>query len=198
MKDIEATSTSGKTNEERNAEKRIVIKNRRHRYLELHPEYFHGSNLELADPLLYERLVRRFQSSAEREKEGKQRGYTGNLEADLVRSEAKLAALRNPDTQRSVVYQRVEDGSITSTEADRDESAQSREEGRRRWEDIMGQRFLKSEDEEFEYADVDENEEYDDRGEIDRKALQRYLDTEEEAFVGEGGKPEGETGIQDF
>ncbi|KAK4561508.1 hypothetical protein LTR86_004826 [Recurvomyces mirabilis] len=190
MKDIEATSTGGKTNQERNEDQRIVIKNRRHRYLDLHPEYFHGSNLELA--------VRRFQSSAEREKEGKSRGYTGNLEADLVRSEAKLAALRDPDTQSTVVYQRAEDGSITGVEADRSERAQSREEGRRRWEDIMGQRFVKGEDEEFEYADVDENEEYDDRGEIDRRALQRYLDTEEEAFVGHGSKPEGETGIQDF
>ena len=150
-----------------------------------------------SDPLLYDRLVRRFQSSAEREKEGKERGYTGNLEADLVRSEAKLAALRDPAMQSAVVYQRADDGSITAVEADRDERAQNREEGRMRWEDIMGQRFLKSEDKDFDYTEVDENEEYDDRSEEDRRALQRYLDTEEAAFVGDG-KPEGETGIQDF
>lgn len=31
---------------------RLLAKNRRKRYLELHPEYFDDSSLELADPLL--------------------------------------------------------------------------------------------------------------------------------------------------
>jgi len=34
----------------------ILVKNRRKRYLETHPEYF-GPSLELADPILYDRLV---------------------------------------------------------------------------------------------------------------------------------------------
>lgn len=34
----------------------IRVKNRRKRYLDTHPEYF-GPELELADPILYDRLV---------------------------------------------------------------------------------------------------------------------------------------------
>lgn len=37
-------------------ENRIRVKNRRKRYLETHPEYF-NAELELANPLLYDRLV---------------------------------------------------------------------------------------------------------------------------------------------
>jgi hypothetical protein len=42
---------------------------------------------------LYDRCIRRFQTAAEREADGKAKGYSGVLEADLYRSEAKLAAL---------------------------------------------------------------------------------------------------------
>jgi hypothetical protein len=44
---------------------------------------------------------------------------------------------------------------------------------------------------------VDDNEAFDDRDEIDRRKLDEYLDGEEEQFVG-SGNPEGETGVQDF
>ncbi|TKA72767.1 hypothetical protein B0A55_06847 [Friedmanniomyces simplex] len=176
---------------------RIRIKNRRKRYLDLHPEYTEGSNLELADPLLYDRLIRRFQSADEREREGRERGYTGNLEADLMRSEAKLEALRHPDPNSVMAYRRADDGSITGVEADGKERAQSKEEGRARWEDVMRQRFLRGEDGDFAYEEVDESEEYDDRGEEEQRLLEEYLGGEDEEFVGEG-KPRGETGVQDF
>ena len=70
---------------------RIRVKNRRKHYLDKHPEYF-DSSLELADPLLYDRLVRRFQSPVEREAEGRSKGYSGILEADLLRSERRSSA----------------------------------------------------------------------------------------------------------
>ncbi|KAK5685251.1 hypothetical protein LTS10_003328 [Elasticomyces elasticus] len=170
-------------------EDRTRTKNRRKRYLDLHPEYTAGSNLELA--------VRRFQSATEREKEGRERGYASNLEADLMRSEAKLAALKHPDPNDAIAYQRAPDGSITGVEADGDERAASREEGRARWDDIMRQRFLRGEDDDFEYATVDENDMYDDRSEEDQRQLEDYLAKQDEEFVGEG-KPSGETGVQDF
>ncbi|KAK5727133.1 hypothetical protein LTR15_003025 [Elasticomyces elasticus] len=178
-------------------EDRTRVKNRRKRYLDLHPEYTAGSTLELAAPLLYDRLVRRFQSATEREKEGRERGYAGNLEADLMRSEAKLAALKQPDPNEAIAYQQASDGSITGVEADGDERAASREEGRVRWDDAMRQRFLRGEDDDFEYATVDENDMYDDRSEEDQRQLEDYLAKQDEEFVGEG-KPVGETGVQDF
>ncbi|KAF2482752.1 coiled-coil domain-containing protein-domain-containing protein, partial [Neohortaea acidophila] len=119
------------------------IKNRRQRYLDLHPEYFKESSLELADPLLYDRLIRRFQTAAERESEGRLRGYSGILEANLVRSEAKLEALDHPDPNNPLIYRWS------------------------KWEEIMGLRFLRGDDADFDYATVDENDEYDHRDDED-------------------------------
>ncbi|KAK1080803.1 hypothetical protein LTR33_005227 [Friedmanniomyces endolithicus] len=143
------------------------------------------------------RLIRRYQSPAERQREGRERGYTGNLEADLMRSEAKLEALRHPDVNSAMAYKRAEDGSITGVEADREERAGSKEEGRARWVEFMRQRFLRGEDGDFEYEVVDESEEYDDRGEEEQRHLEAYLARQSEEYLGEGG-PRGETGVQDF
>ena len=44
-----------------------------------------------SDPLAYDDLIRQHQTTAEREAEGKQRGWAGTLEASLLRSEARLA-----------------------------------------------------------------------------------------------------------
>jgi hypothetical protein len=150
------------------------------------------------DPLLYDRLIRRFQTPQEREKEGRERGYTGSLEADLVRSEAKLEALRNPDPNSPVVYQRAADGSIVGVETDEEEKHMRKEEGEERWKDIMGQRFLRGGDVEFDYRLVDEDEGMDDRAEQEREKLEEYLEGQEEEFVGDGEGPRGETGVQDF
>ncbi|KAI7466602.1 hypothetical protein D0860_07970 [Hortaea werneckii] len=202
---------------------RIRIKNRRRRYLELHPEYFHGTNLEHADPLAYDRLIRQFQTAEEREQEGRQRGYTGKMEADLMRSEAKLEALRhhgheqrgsgssqagqstsrssgsNGDSSRpEMTYHRAPDGSIIAVEADMEDRAANREEGAQRWREMMSLRFLRGEDGEFDYAGlVDGEDGYDDLDEERRQGLEDWLDREEAEFVGEGS-PRGETGIQDF
>ena len=207
------------SNEEEDREDRIRIRNRRKRYLELHPEYFKDSSLELAgrctihfltfvsfedsspilytDPLLYDRLIRRFQSAAEREKEGRERGYSGVLEANFVRSEAKVEALHHPDPNSPMAYSRAPDGSITAVEQDEGERALGPEDGWEKWKDVMGKRFVRGADGDFEYATVDENDEYDDRAEEDRRHLESYLNEEEERFVGEG-RPTGQTGVQDY
>jgi hypothetical protein len=57
----------------------VRVKNRRKRYLDLNPSYFTSPNLELADPLLYDRLIRRFQTAAEREADGRAKGFSGVL-----------------------------------------------------------------------------------------------------------------------
>ncbi|KAI1765764.1 coiled-coil domain-containing protein-domain-containing protein [Hypoxylon sp. FL1150] len=79
----------------------IRVQNRRREYLERNPKYFDSLEHELADPLLYDALVRRFQSSEEREKEGRTKGYSRVLEVDLIRGEAKLAQLTSASTSES-------------------------------------------------------------------------------------------------
>ncbi|EEQ28812.1 hypothetical protein McanMca71_001117 [Microsporum canis] len=173
----------------------IQIKNRRKRYLELHPEYFSPA-LELADPLLYDRLIRRFQTSSEREAEGRQKGHSGTLEADLERAEAKMEALAHPDPSSLLTYTRGPNGEILAE--DRDEIPSSKQEGAERWRYEMEMRFVKGADDEFEYSVVDECEEYDDLTEEQEK----YFDDEEPEWIIEEGESKeslkGETGIQDF
>lgn len=71
----------------------IRRQNRRREYLERHPSYFDSPDHELADPVLYDVLIRRFQSGAERQADGLRRGFSRVLEADLFRGEARLAEL---------------------------------------------------------------------------------------------------------
>lgn len=183
------------------------------------------------DPLLYDRLVRRFQSAAEREQEGRRRGYTGVLEADLYRSEAKLAALRQQQrpsewsgrsnnnsnnngnginrsaagTSSSSSYhsngrilgEEEEDEDEDEDEDEEEDTAPNKESAWKRFVDVMTQRFLRGHDGDFDYASVDDSEEYDDREEEERRRLELYIDDQTPEFVGEG-LPGGETGIQDF
>ncbi|KAJ4298418.1 hypothetical protein N0V88_003448 [Collariella sp. IMI 366227] len=58
----------------------IRAQNRRREYLERNGGYFQSGEHELADPLLYDFLIRRFQTPAEREAEGKAKGYARVLE----------------------------------------------------------------------------------------------------------------------
>ncbi|KAL5357578.1 coiled-coil domain-containing protein-domain-containing protein [Aspergillus floccosus] len=173
-------------------------RNRRKRYLDSHPEYF-SADLELADPLLYDRLIRRFQTPAEREAEGRAKGFSGVLQADINRSEAKLDALAHPDPHSMFSYTRGPNGEILAE--DRDEIPTSKEEGEKQWRWEMTLRFLRGEDTDFDYATVDENDEYDDWNEEQEK----YFDDEEPEWVVEGtdngdvtSRLQGETGIQDF
>ncbi len=158
----------------------------------------------MTDPLLYDRLIRRFQSPAEREAEGRKKGYSGILEADLYRSEAKLDALRHPDPNSMFTYKRGADGEILAE--DRDEVPANKDEGMARWRWEMEARFLRGGDEDFDYEAVDENPEYDDSLIEERDAQDKYFDEQEPEFV--DGKEvvaksrsrelEGETGVQDF
>ncbi len=158
------------------------------------------------DPLLYDRLIRRFQSTAEREAEGRQKGYSGVLEADLWRSEAKMAALNAPDQNAIFTYRRGKDGEILAEE--KDEVPTDKDDGRRRWHWEMELRFVSGRDNDFDYGTVDANDEYDDRVTEDRDAEEQYFMEEEPEFViGVNGvkrskskeaELEGETGIQDF
>ncbi|KAL3418896.1 coiled-coil domain-containing protein [Phlyctema vagabunda] len=189
---------------------KLRVKNRRKLYLDGHPEYFTNADLELQDPLLYDRCVRRFQSAAEREADGRSKGYSGVLEADLMRSEAKIAALAgNQDARKLeaepsqepvpfVSYNRGENGEVLPEEED--EVPQNKEEGFDRWKFEMTLRFLRGEDKDFDYHAIDQNEDFD--AIEHREEEEKWFEDEEPEWVGdeEEGKETigGETGIQDF
>lgn len=160
-----------------------------------HSELTHS----FADPLLYDRLIRRFQTPAEREEEGRTKGYSGVLETDLWRSEAKIQALAHPDPNSSFSYKRGPNGEILAEE--QDEIPEDKEEGEKRWHWEMEMRFIRGGDTDFDYKLVDENDDYDDWSE----EQERYFDEETPEWLVEGdqtgeadSKLQGETGIQDF
>jgi hypothetical protein len=178
---------------------RLQAKNRRKRYLEVHPEYFSDASLELADPLLYDRLIRRFQTASEREAEGQRKGFSGQMATDLWRAEAKKDALAQPDPNSLFTYNRGPQGQIV--EEEKDDIPMTKEEGRAWWVDEMTQRFLRGGDDDFEYAKVDGNHNYDPL-ELERDLQDAYFESMESDFDSDGeGKEKvltGETGIQDY
>ena len=176
--------------------RRTQIKNRRKYYLDTHQDYF-SSDLELADPLLYDRLIRRFQSATEREAEGRKKGFSGVLEADIVRSEAKVEALANPTGNTLFNYRRGPNGEILAEAAD--EVPATKDEAYAQWREAMEWRFMSGEDRDFDYTTVDDNESMDDRKQIDQDEEDAYFDSEEPTWDHEDDvELQGETGVQDF
>jgi hypothetical protein len=167
--------------EERN--QKLMAKNRRKRYLELHPEYFDDESLELANPTLYDTLIRRFMSAAQREAIGKSRGFVGQLYVDIRRPEIKNDTLRSPNALFAY------------------DTPMSKEEGAAYWKDEMTQRFLRGDDVDFDYKQVDSNDKYNDP-EMERDMEEAYFDSTESDYDTDGeGKEKvliGETGIQDY
>ncbi|KAI1080521.1 coiled-coil domain-containing protein-domain-containing protein [Whalleya microplaca] len=202
----------------------IRIQNRRREYLDRNPKYFDSLEHELADPLLYDALIRRFQSAEEREKEGRAKGYSRVLEVDLLRGEAKLshlvahpedAHLASASSSAPTLCASARDGDVFIGEfagalesrhnGKTPQQPESKDEGRERWEGFLRRRFVLGRDEDFEYAPVDEN---DDLDVIERREQEdAWFDDEEPAWDGskatDSGRPaegtlEGETGVQDF
>lgn len=144
------------------------------------------ANPHATDPILYERLVKRHQSAAEREAEGRAKGYGRTLEADLVRGETKLATLR--DAQ--------EPSTMGGVEEAWDQPAETKAQGLELWRLFLTDRFVRGRDAEFAYEAVDGSEEYD--GLARREAEEQWFDEEEPMRVDDAALLKGETGIQDF
>ncbi|KAI0390479.1 coiled-coil domain-containing protein-domain-containing protein [Xylariaceae sp. FL0594] len=249
---------------------RTRVRNRRREWLARNPSYYSSLEHELADPLLYDALIRRFQSPEQREREGREKGFGRVLEVDLLRGEARISRLadqaaRNGDDgdgmngdgsgtgeMSSPASAAAESVDAYTTQLYGSRSQQGRmpaqaqaqaacttgsmsmnaeelevfeaedlgsaphtaEEGRSRWDEFLRRRFVAGRDEDFDYRDVDEDDEYD--------ALERqeqelaWFENEEPSWADEsdgdgddddddddgGGGAEkiltGETGIQDF
>lgn len=154
------------------------------------------------DPLAYDRLVRRFQSAPEREAEGRMKGYSGVLEADLWRSEAKAAAAKNSLNASDTSYEESDGGEIAAGE--KDEVPRDKEDGLKRWQKHMELMFLRGGDQEFEYSSVDQSEEYDDRELEEREVEEAWFGEEEPQWImdsessGQSKALTGQTGLQDF
>ena len=91
-----------------------------------------------------------------------------------------------------------------SVEADLAPQPTTKEEAKEQWEEFLRDRFIHGRDEDFEYAKVDENDEYD---VLERKDQEDAWFEDEDpgwASEGDGGgvgserRIEGQTGIQDF
>lgn len=194
----------------------IQAQNRRREYLERNPSYFKGLDHELAgvylilthlphgqqsrltnvDPVLYERLVKRHQTPAERQIEGQAKGYGRVLEADLARGETRLSALATEAAgEKRTDFTADQPRWQAASDVDNawDGEATTREEGIELWREFLRERFIRGGDEDFDYAKIDANEELD--GVVRRDEEEGWFDDEEPSW--EGGKI-GETGVQDF
>ena len=130
-------------------------------------------------------MIRHYQSPSEREAEGRNKGWSGILEADISRSEAKIEALR--ENPRGTLELRAE--------TSQGQTVQTKEEAEQVWRETMTLRFLEGRDAEADYIAIDENEEYDDYTQIERDAQDAYFDAESPSV---GDAASGDTGIQDF
>lgn len=95
-----------------------------------------------------------------------------------------------------VSYSRGEDGEVLPE--DPDEIPESKEDGLERWKFAMTLKFLKGEDPDFDYTDVDANGEWD---VIESKEEEdRWFDDEEPEWDGKDAEEvkRSETGIQDY
>lgn len=169
---------------------------------------------------MYDRCIRRFHSAKEREEDGKKKGYSGVMEADLWRSEAKLAALAGKELGRDfsedgetsaerqaesrqerqddrMNYACDKDGNVLSEYED--EVPRTKEEGQERWREAMTCRFVQGKDEDFDYDLVDQDDNLD--VEERREAQEKWFEEEEPGWANganKRGRSEMETGIQDF
>ncbi|UPK91761.1 hypothetical protein LCI18_002696 [Fusarium solani-melongenae] len=178
----------------------IQAQNRRREHLARHPSYFESIEHELADPVLYERLVKRFQTASEREAEGKVKGYGRTLEADLQRGESKLSKLKESNGTG-----RTPNG-IENSEGDLEhpweKPATDKAHGLQLWHAFLEERFVHGLDEDIDYRPIDGDEDLDTM--IRQDAQDAWFDDEEPSWVdneasGTDQQPRrGETGIQDF
>ena len=101
-------------------------------------------------------------------------------------------------------YRRDTSGEIVAEE--KDEVPGSKEDGIQRWRKEMEMRFLRGDDEDFDYTNVDESEEYDNRSVEEREEEEQWFEDEEPAWTMADESNEaadaktliGQTGVQDY
>ncbi|UNI22302.1 hypothetical protein JDV02_008202 [Purpureocillium takamizusanense] len=195
---------------------RIRAQNRRREWLEQHPSYFESVEHELADPILYARLVKAFQTAAERQSETQEKGFGRILEADLARGEQRVATAAAAASDPSAEATNAGGGSSAqlsngangqsharTAEAGSgidnawDAEPEGRADGRELWRQFLQERFIRGRDDEFDYDAVDGDWGLDVTAR--REAQDEWFEDEEPTWAeGEGRARTGETGVQDF
>ncbi|KAM7186555.1 putative coiled-coil domain containing protein [Rhypophila sp. PSN 637] len=214
----------------------VRVKNRRRAYLDRNPGYFESSEHEFADPLLYHTLIRRFQRPEEMRAEAQNRGFARVLEASLLRGEERLSRLADENTNGASPLTDHEMSTAVSSGPQLSNgpelrststalfgevpileapSVENKEEALEMWQTFLKERFIRGGDEDFEYATVDDNDEFD---LIERMDLEEawYDDEDPEWASDDGDSPrdggggggnarrkvermlDGETGVQDY
>ena len=162
------------------------------------------------DPVKYEALIRHFQTRAEKDAEAQRKGYSRVLEGDLMRGEAKLAALKasltpaenGTDGEDTAAPRQGDENGSAAGGADYDNGIEpaTKEEGRELWNEFLTERFVRGEDPDFDYSKVDDDEGLDTMERQDEQDA--WFDNEEPAWASDHEADErmlhGETGIQDF
>lgn len=152
--------------------------------------------------------MRRFLSPAEREAEGRARGWGKTLESSLMRGEARLARVapssRSADAASPGDVARGQGGAVPTNFAidaylagDGELDPATRQEGRAAWDEFLRERFVRGGDEEFDYGRVDGDESLDLMEDRDRE--EAYFDEVEPEWADdsdEGGEDE-EGGVDD-
>ncbi|KAH8762173.1 hypothetical protein F5883DRAFT_499896 [Diaporthe sp. PMI_573] len=175
---------------------KIRVQNRRRQYLDNNPGYLSSADNQLADPELYDTLVRKFQTPAEREEEVRARGWGKVLESSLMRGEDRLDRVAS-----SLAAHFTIDADLAGS------GPETKEEGRAAWEDFLRERFIRGGDDDFDYGPVDGDESLDELESRDRE--EEWFDGEEPEWASDGsdgrkrkGPRErvltGETGVQDY
>lgn len=138
------------------------------------------------DPDLYDKLIRQFLTPAEREAEGRSKGWGKTLESSLMRGEARLEEVTS--TSPSGLAHEV---GFSVAELVDDKPA-TKEEGRAAWDEFLRERFVRGGDEDFDYAKVDENEDLDSLEYMDRE--EAYFDEEEPEWADDTESDDGDAG----
>lgn len=162
---------------------------------------WHGQSLiSRADPDLYDKLIRKFLSVAEREAEGRSKGWGKTLESSIMRGEARLERIassytgdrippstssdQNPNSGSKDVSNFVIDANLV------DDQPATKEEGRAAWDEFLRERFVRGGDEDFDYSQVDGDEDLDSLEHMDRE--EAYFDEEEPEWADDSEVEEDE------
>ena len=178
---------------------KTAVRNRRLTYLNRSHYLASPEVQQRLFPFLYEKLVVEHKTLREKKAEesaSKSRTLTkvlldaGDHIEKLERQRDRTNEERARDEERFVQEEAIADSLLVST-------LENREESRQVLERLITEKFLAGGDDEFDYAVVDDDEQYDDWDTIEQDLREKYFD-EEDPEVGEGRVLTGETGVQDF
>ncbi|CAG0897264.1 unnamed protein product [Darwinula stevensoni] len=171
---------------------RTIVKNRRFKALKgrvTEGDDFDEAEMKIRNPSLYEEMIGRFQSEEEKEQ----------LERELLYKDCKLSSIllghhdkeyykmreREKEHEDEELDESDEECPVRKNQAAEEIEDEEKANLREEFRDIVFENFLEGKEEDFDYAQVDRNDEFDDLEMEDQDAEDAYFDSEEPA----GAKP---------